>query len=206
MKKILSTALIAGSLLLTQASQAITFDFLAEGNATEKGYSAFLMTESGVTVTATATELNGDGIYSAYLDGGDAGLGVCKVLTSSDQCAPSSDDNVTVTELLHLAFDEIVSITEINFLNGAHGTDFANNQFNVRIDDAATYSTYSLSSQFLTVLSGQKFSFWLDDQSNAVNQNQFYISSVTVPAPGTLMLLSLGLLGLFGSTKKRSVS
>ena len=56
----------------------------------------------------------------AYLDAGNAGLGVCQVLDAADQCTPSNDDNVTAGETLIIIFEDVLNITDLLFLSLIH--------------------------------------------------------------------------------------
>ena len=62
-----------------------------------------------------------------------AGLGVCKphaiVGGGSNQCAQSSDDDVSSGETLRLMFSSAVTLTGITFRNGGHGTSFTGGSF-----------------------------------------------------------------------------
>ena len=72
----------------------------------------------------------------AYLDSGNAGLGVCKTLDGSpagntahpgstaNLCEPSSNDNVKSGETLHFVFNQAFVINGIWF-NNNHDTDFS---------------------------------------------------------------------------------
>ena len=217
MNKTIFGALAFGALAFSQVSQAATFDFAYQADNVspyEQGYSSYSLTDlgTGVTVTATASSLtidtDGNGVndqYFAYLDSGSAGLGVCKVLNAYNQCNPSSDDNATLDEVLTLSFSEKVTLNEISFVNGVHGADFNSNRFYVSIDGGSAVD-YALSTMFTNDLTGQVFDFWLADQVTASYKNQFYINSITVPTPAPLALLALGLLGVYGASRKKKAA
>ncbi len=54
-----------------------------------------------------------NGTIIGTLGNGNAGLGVCKSLAGDNRCTPSSDDNVTVSEILDLHFDKLAE-TDFN--------------------------------------------------------------------------------------------
>jgi len=211
-KSMIAAAFVAG--LAAASANAALFDFEAAANAGgEGGFNSYSMSNDGITVTATGTDLSGNNRYYAYLDadpwaGSGAGLGVCKALNGApgvgSSCTPSNDDNVTQGEKLHLVFSQEVTIEAIKFFNGEHQTNFAGNMVNVSIDGGAAVS-YALVNNFTTLLTGTKFDFWLANQGLDAKQNKFYISAITaVPAPAPLLLGALGLIGLVVARRKKT--
>lgn len=203
---------VAGS----QAAVAANFDFVSyadvDGDSDghlEWGYSAFSVTESGIGLTATGKYSDGMGGWNdafAYLDQGNAGLGVCKNITVGNQCVIGSDDNVTPGEKLILAFDQVVSLDEVIFRDGGHGQSFSGD-FQLSIDGGALMS-YALTASFIEPLVGQKFEFF-NNNSNTSNAYQFYIDTANVsavPIPAALFLFTPALLGFFGMRKKLEVA
>ncbi len=215
LKQVFSTILIAGSLSFATAASAATFNFAdyADNTYGEMGADFFLFSESGVNLEVAAANgydpINQVPLEMAfpYLDSGNAGLGVCKIIDGNSQCTPRSDDNLQTPEALGMWFidnnDEVLParITEITFKNSTHGTTFADGAtFWLQID-GGTPVEYDLTSQFNNVLEGYEFIFWAGDQADS----SYYISSLTanVPAPAPLALLALGLLGVYGASRKR---
>ena len=212
LKKILASGAAAILLAASPLSQAALFEFAAIADSEgEEGFSSYVRTEGGIKVTATGESVDGTKDYFAYLDSGNAGLGVCKILTGSDQCAPSSDDNLTVDELLTLAFDQVVVIDEILFLNAGHGTSFAGGaDFQVRIDGGG-WMDYALTHMFSVDLKGTVFEFIAATTDGIIDPDsdsyELYIEVLTanaVPEPATVAMLGLGLLGL-GFTRRAKI-
>ena len=192
----------------------VTFDFvdlaavLGEHGTADPGETFTDL--SGLSVTASGRSLDGLTPYFMYLDGllgGNAskpgGLGVCQSLN----CAGSSDDNLTIGEVLVLKFDRLVTIDEITFSNGIH-VDVYDGNFGLAIDPstlptlATDFDEYLLTAVFTpgVPLNGMEFSFIapstvLDEDSSDLRR--LYISSITVtavPEPSSLFLLGFGLL------------
>ncbi len=165
------------------------------GNPGEAGFQDFDWAVDGLTLTATGRTTTGSAF--AYLDSGNAGLGVCKALAGANQCAPNSDDNVTANEILDIHFDKLA---KINF-NQVVFRDELHNIINPDIEisvNGGSFSALGLTS----MQQGTDFEF-----RTLNSDNQFYISvlsadAVSVPAPGTLVLLALGLVGLSVARRK----
>lgn len=205
--KISALLAAAGLLVASTAAQAFTVDFAniadTEGEA---GYLSWARTFDGVELTATATTTASGSAQDAYayFDSGNAGLGVCKVVTYSAQCNPSSDDNVTDKEFLKIAFDSQVTIDQIVFRNSNHGQTWNSGaNFDVSID-GGSFNTYALAGLFDLDLVGSSFVFASDRFGTQSVNDQFYISALTAegtpvvgtPISGTVGLIGLGLLGL----------
>ncbi len=120
------TTVIIGLLMIAPGARAATFDFeaIADASPGEFGAPSIVFNDSGIQLTATGRSfLNHLTTYNAYLDAGNAGLGVCKVLAVG-QCNPSNDDSVTLNEIVQLSFNKLVTVTSITFRDGDHGTTF----------------------------------------------------------------------------------
>lgn len=189
--------------------QALSVDFVALAAGNEGAFTGTVV--SGVSITGSASP----GGAVAYLDdlsgGKPGGLGVCKVLTLSGDCTPSSDDNVTSGEILGLKFSERVVITDITFRNGNHDQSFnlgsmvdigSNENPIASVQLAAAYSTLPAG------LFGTDFTFG-NSNAGSASGDQFYISTITflkappggpnpIPLPAPLLMLLSSLLALGG--------
>jgi len=185
----------------------------------EFGYDSYSVTNDGVTVTATGSYVDGEGItqdVSAYMDSrwrNLAGLGVCKTLSGGNQCNPGSDDNITHNETLTLLFDTTVSLDGLRFVDGEHFTNF-NGNFQIRVnnDDSLLY-TLSLAEFPLlgsTIdLIGTTFDFISLAGPNSGYQEEFYINTLnvsTVPLPAAAWLFGSALFGFAGLKRFRKKS
>lgn len=157
----------------------------------------------------TLGELDADGAF-AYLDGNSAGLGVCKVVTASRQCNPSSDDNTQLGEVLGLTWMKDMRISSLSFRGENHPNDSfdASDFFDVSFDSGASWSTFSLinakvSPVFMnaTVKKGD----YLLLTTSAPGNEQFYLSAAEVapvPLPASIVLLA-GAFGGLGALARR---
>lgn len=180
----------------------------------ELGAAAMNFSSDGIGLTATGFSTSG-ATYNAYLDsttstngggGGQGGLGVCANLDLAKQCAPSSDDNVTLGEILVLEFDQLVTISDITFINGAHNPTFAANAVFGLVIDGIDQGNQPLMSLFTTSLTGKKFELINDAPNLDTNLYSYYVNTMTavVPVPAAVWLFGSGLLGLVAVARRRS--
>jgi hypothetical protein len=213
---------------LTDTSNGEISGTLADGsafalaNSGERAFEEFDWTKDGITLTASASYTDsatyGDtynGAYTsgdtlkawAYLDQGNAGLGVCSKGLDSDskgsnQCNPGNDDNVTVNEILNIVFNQTVAVdfSKSTFRDGNHH-DYAPPApyIQVKVDDGAFMNL-----NLFSVLSGDSFEFRTNDDSS-----QFYIDALTVskvPEPSIIALFAAGLFGIGFARRRKAYS
>ena len=214
---VLLPSIFLALLLMAGVSFGASFDFaeVADGNLNvdsstqgpttgEFGTTSFEWTVDGIRVKGSARMFDDPThppAYHAYFDAGDAGLGVCQILDGND-CDPSSDDNITVTEILQLEFDEKVILTSIEFKDADHeNTNFGMEQFFYSTDMGLNWTAGTLAATFntpITVAAGEKI--WFTPESNfgkdETRTNQFYLNVVNaVPIPSTLLIFGVGFIG-----------
>lgn len=197
-------------------ASSATLDFGAEAqNNGERGGSETL-TLDGIEVTIGA-----EGTDSAYLDansgGKPGGLGVCSSLTAGQQCDPSSDDNISGSEVATVSFSEDVTVNSVEVRDDGHNYLDEGETILVSFDDGATFSQYTVGANGVvdlgdeTVVAGTEVQFKRDDASTGSN---FYVTTMTVttgggggggpspvPLPAALWLL-LGGVGILGGIKR----
>ena len=195
-KKLLSIFAITATLLMATSASAATFDFQswADNNADpnyqgEMGANPISGTVDGITVDAYGHNVKTGRAY-AYLDAGNAGMGVCSAL-SGNQCANPADDNVTANEILWLDFNEGVIIDDMDFRDANHNI-LAGGFFDL-YNDGGLLGSYLFGSDFSALgLAGDVFGFGFND-------TQFYVETMTVsavPLPAALPLFGAALLGM----------
>jgi hypothetical protein len=213
MNTIKKLALVCTFWMMSIAAQATVIDFVYIANHPPGEMGAPLMTFNvgGAVMTITA------GFNSAkanpYLDSGHGGLGVCKVINAKKQCAPSSDDNVTVGEYLLFSFNKDVTISDMWF-NNLHDGDHSLQNNHVLIGGISRGFSTSLSGDWLANVG--PFNLAANTTLKvAYSDEEFYVSRMNVvalpttnvqvvPSPGTLALFGLGLMGLAMIRRKQN--
>ena len=145
MKSLIKAAFLSAAVGFSANASAVLIDFIdmADNGIGEQGFST--LTVGGGLLDITGHAPNGgaagnddDDLQFAYLDRGNAGLGACKDLDASSQCAPGSDDNVTTSEFLRLTAVGDLFISNLWF-NNNHDNGFdANDKISIGSDDWLT--------------------------------------------------------------------
>ena len=214
--------IVISAFLYTVAGSAYAvptlLDFKADADVNERGYLS-LNNYAGLKITASGTD--DDPLQYAYMDSrsganvANGGLGACMDVTTTFQCNPASDDNVTTGESVHMVWDTNIVITGIWFNNNHDGNwSLEGNTIDIEGDDylfsALDFdASRSSGDGTLTDAVDKRNADFFYGISRNVSMNssfdisyfddQFYISAIefeTVPEPGMLALLSIGLIGL----------
>ena len=202
------------TLLFSVSANAASFNFaaIADGPVGEFGAENIFFSDNGLGLATAAFTFGpgGDEVANPYLDAGNAGLGVCKVLTGGDQCNPASDDNVQSGEALILQFDQTVTLGLVDFQNGQHGNSFSAEEglvLEVFLNGVRTLYEYALMDMIDFDLRGDAFTFF-NTFTGTASGEQFYISALNaeVPVPAALFLFAPALLGFLGLRRKAALA
>jgi len=212
------------TLLFSAQAGAVTFNFidLTEklGGLGESSWSSLTAADHpdlnhfGINITGHATN-DDDSAQFAYLDWGNAGLGVCKDAlgapsgsntgSGTNSCQPSSDDNVTVDEYLEITFTENVLVENLWFNNNHDGGFHAGDLVTINGVDYAVA---------LGIVDGANgigaFSLMAGDKLTIAYKNEeFYLSGMAVsavPVPAAVWLFGTALIGFIGYSRRTNVS
>lgn len=218
MKQLLTTTVVASGLLIfSPASSAAYFDFQdwidINGEQGFDNSAPFTMTDSSLTLTATAYESPGMVDSHVYMDdqfnGIIGGMGVCSVLNSGNQCTPSSDDNVSIDganqETLSWSFDQSISQLTLELGDTDH-YDFANSDFEYNAGSGWLTATTDADG-IVTILTGGTGAINFRASAGSF-ADHFYIRNAditVVPVPAAVWLFGSGLLGLVGMARRMKV-
>ncbi len=227
LKTILISVSSFAAVLLAGSAHALVIDFagMADGSYGEGGGQPIVLNNThqaslgSLIISAYGYTINADNSLTgqeAYLDAGNAGMGVCQTVGS---CAGNSDDNLTDDEVLWLHFSSSVTIENISFVNGGHGTSFdtaadfglsigAPNVANVNLG-----TSYGLTSSFNANGLGFTGTDFVFSNTNGNNSNPwvYYINTLTVsdtttrtlPEPSLLLLVATGLVVVSVVSRRR---
>ena len=226
----MSVSMVAGSGVANAATLLDIVDFIdssGAGDTDNAGFGEKAVTAavgtlqiSGVNVIAYGGLVNPGTNYStpyAYLDGGNAGMGVCSSgISASFQCSTPSDDNVTQkangdNEILSIAFTDKWTVDQLLFRYEGHTPEFYADGSNTtiaagseKIIDIAivngAYTSYTIENVGDAGLLGAALIGWsslIDLASNTFihmkfNNEQFYLSGVLLSqSPGQITPIPL---------------
>ncbi len=212
-------AVCACVLTIPAIANAAFFDFQQWINDNgEQGFdnaSAFSLSNSGLTLTATAFDQPGMVNSHVYMDGVFnniiGGMGVCTTLDINKQCVPSSDDNVSIDgasqEILMWNFSSGISHITLEMGDSQHFL-FKNHNFEYQLGAGGSWLTGTTDAAGLFTLNSAASAGNINFRTSGMAlTDQFYIRNATtsvVPVPAAVWLFGTGLLGLAGIARKKA--
>jgi hypothetical protein len=211
MKVMIKLALASIFFLTMSPAQAGIINFISLTESPtglgESAWTTLNVVSDGVTVSIKGYGSDDDNQQYAYLDWGNAGLGVCRDLVApskadkaapknqNNNCNPADDDNVTRTEYLVFNFSHDVVVKNVWFNNNHDGGLGAGDQALIQSN------AYNIATGYAGGANGiGAFAVSMgDDFVVAFSNEQFYISGIEimkVTEPSGLLLFGLGLLSL----------
>ncbi|HEY5328702.1 MAG TPA: PEP-CTERM sorting domain-containing protein [Acidobacteriaceae bacterium] len=171
---------------LTIAAHAETFTFHASGAGIDSSGTLVAVLDSHLADTYDIQSISGTFNGTAI-----TGLLPCPAFDPANPCANADPDNFFFDNLLYIADDQ----PYLDFNGIGFGVGTSGYEGNFFFDDSNEVSS------FAPRASG---SYAFFDSNNAKESlDSFTINSSTVPEPGSLILFGSGLLGVFGSMRRR---
>ena len=206
------------------SAKAVSIDFasiaefgsLGEGaiGGTNGIYSNPLTTGQGFPISGL--QITSNGTNSAYMDsysgGKRGGLGACSIINSAGQCAPNSDDNLSLGEeiTISLVGGGLFDWTVLEFRNDDHNLTSTTDTLTVTTNGGSLAASTFGDELFTTYsdISSITYGFGGSSPDNyyiaVADLTTDPITSTEVAEPGTLMVLGLGILGLGYIRRKRA--
>ena len=213
MKKILASLAVAfGAAFMAAPASATVISFADYAAGNEQGVT------SGTSLNINGVNLTFSSNFNPYFDdvsgGLPAGLGVCRELTQTFQCADPGDDSTDgdmgTNEYIIIGFDDgPFNVREISFRDGQHNLI---NDSDGLVEWGKTVSgmwTTGIAT-FAEVVALAAAGFFDNATEIGFNYNntEFYIEYISdIPVPAALPLLLSGLAGLgFAARRKKKVA
>ncbi len=123
-----------------------------------------------------------------------AGLGVYHEITNGIP-TNSSDDNVTVGEMLKLSFSNVIGLGTIQLRSDGHDVNWAQNTKFQYSTNGTAWTTASFPSDGVFAVNQNTKDFYV--RYSSTNGDQFYLAAATVvPEPSTWALMGAGLVAV----------
>jgi len=223
MKVILNTIAALVITVFSVSANAVVINFieLTESTLGETAWQELSVGPAalGIKITGHATNDN-DTQQFAYLDWGNAGLGVCKDASpagaetgnTSNRCSSGAgDDNVTVGEYLVISFNQAVAVNNLWFNNNHDGGFGAGDEVTIgTIGPGGSLGNYGVQTGYAGGANGiGSFNVAADQKLKvAYGGRQFYMSGMevsAVPVPAAIWLFGTALFGLVGISRKKRI-
>jgi hypothetical protein len=178
----------------------------------EAGFEDILLDIDGIDLDVYITDqLDGNPYFDGESGGKPAGLGSCRILSSSAQCNPSSDDNLTIAENESLRMDyqnnqgESVLVIFGNFIFRDDDHNLINGSVQVSHDGGSSLLSVTNGISDFSSIDASSFLLFNDKAEESIATTNYYISSAemsVVPIPAAVWLFASAL-GALSWTKRR---